>query len=87
MANRPRKPRNVIEQAITAYQENVDSANQETLAMLREEFAAIWREIQKHPNSYTMDNVEFKVFSNFQGSHKDDPLAVRARQRYWEARK
>lgn len=77
----------MIEQAITAYQENVDSANQQTLAMLREEFEAIWREIQKNPDSYTMNDTEFKVFSNFQGSHKNDPLAVRARQRYWDARR
>ena len=77
-----------IQEAITAYQDNSDGVSPATLSMLKREFEAIWRKIQQQPDSYTMNNTEFRIFNALRPqSLQNDDRARRAAQRYWDSRR
>lgn len=57
-------------------------------AVLLSAMNTIWIAITAAPETYTMDNLEFKVFNRYRNSDPryENPTAQRAVQRYWNAR-
>jgi hypothetical protein len=73
-----------IEQATQMFKDNPNGANiTQAKAVLSQEMARIWREIQRKPNSYVMSKQEFSVFNCFRNEY-NNPTAQQAVQRYWD---
>lgn len=54
--------------------------------ILEAELAKIWREIQAHPNSYTMTQLQFAVFNRYRARPEfQNEIARKAVERYWSS--
>lgn len=74
-----------VTQAISRAQSSSNgNISVEDTRLLEEAIAEIWPCIQAQPDTYTMTPLEYRVFNYFQDRFRDEPVAIRARERYWK---
>ena len=82
---------NIVKQAIEFYQHSSGSVDNRTMKIIEKEFNYIWSAIQRQPDSYTMNDTEFKVFNQYYNNLKPElqqkPAARTALKRYWNNRR
>ncbi|KAI1149153.1 hypothetical protein F4825DRAFT_431593 [Nemania diffusa] len=76
---------NDVIQALEIARESPEAASHGAVRdMLETALASIWGRIQADECGYVMSRDEFAIFNFFQDRFRNNPVAIRARKRYWD---
>ncbi|KAI1112293.1 hypothetical protein F5Y14DRAFT_422204 [Nemania sp. NC0429] len=76
---------NDVIQALEIARESPEAASHGTIRdMLESALADIWARVLADEFGYVMSRDEFAIFNFFQDRFRNNPIAMRARKRYWD---
>ncbi|KAI1192718.1 hypothetical protein F5X97DRAFT_316538 [Nemania serpens] len=77
--------RDDVIQALEIARESPEAASHGTIRdMLESALADIWGRVLADEFGYVMSRDEFAIFNFFQDRFRNNPIAMRARKRYWD---